>query len=172
MKRLSLILIMLVFCAGLASCGERNSDLKKFVADSDKMPRDRIPPIPEVKPYEPFTYNAYDLLDPFKPREIEPPKGSGSGPQPNLTRRKEPLEAFPLENLKMVGTLQQRNTTYALIKTPDNDLFRVKPGNYMGQNFGVITDIDESTIHLKEIIQDSTGDWAERVSTMTLIESQ
>ena len=173
MNRLALMLFVLVSCAGLASCGEKNSDLKKFVAESDKMPRDRIPPIPEVKPYEPFTYNAYDLLDPFKPREIIPPKGGGGGGlQPNLTRHKEPLEAFPLENLKMVGTLQQGNTTYAIIKTPDNDLFRVKPGNYMGQNFGVITAIDESTIHLKEIIQDSTGDWAERISTMTLVEGQ
>jgi type IV pilus assembly protein PilP len=124
-----------------------------------------------VKPYEPFPYDAYALFDPFKPRKIEPPKnGAGSGIQPNLTRRKEPLEAYPIENLRMVGTLQQNKATYALVKSPDNNLFRVKSGNYVGQNFGLVTDISESAIKLKEIIQDSGGDWTERISTMTLAE--
>ena len=70
----------------------------------------------------------------------------------------------------MVGTLQQNKATFALVKSPDNNLFRVKSGNYMGQNFGFITEISESTIKLKEVVQDSTGDWAERISTMTLID--
>jgi len=163
---------LLVFaCLGLASCGgEKYSELKQFVKDADNLPRGRVPPLPGIKPFEPFNYDAYDLLDPFKPRKIEPPKGAGGGLQPDLTRRKEPLEAYPLENLHMVGTIQQGNVTYALVKTPDNNLFRVKPGNYMGQNFGLITDIDESSVKLKEIVQDSTGDWTERVSTLTLIE--
>ena len=94
----------------------------------------------------------------------------GGGIQPDLTRRKEPLEAYPLENLRMVGTLQQNKSNFALVKTPDNNLFRVKVGNYMGQNFGLITEISESTIKLKELVQDSSGDWTERVSTMTLID--
>ncbi len=166
-------LVVLLMCLGLASCGgEKYSDLKQFVKESDNLPHGRIPPLPDVKPYEPFTYDAYNLLDPFKPRKIEPPKGAGGSLQPDLTRRKEPLEAYPLENLQMVGTLQQGKTTYALIKTPDNNLFRVKPGNYMGQNFGLIGEITESGIQLKEIIQDSTGDWTERTSNMTLIEEQ
>ena len=75
-----------------------------------------------------------------------------------------------LENLRMVGTLQQGKTNFALVKSPDNNLFRVKPGNYLGQNFGLITEISESTIKLKEIVQDSGGDWTERISTMTLVE--
>ena len=70
----------------------------------------------------------------------------------------------------MVGTLQQNKATYALVKSPDNNLFRVKSGNYLGQNFGLITEISESTIKLKEIVQDSGGDWTERVSTLTLAE--
>jgi type IV pilus assembly protein PilP len=164
---------VLTACLGLASCGgEKYSDLKQFVKEADALPRGRIPPLPDVKPYEPFTYDAYNLLDPFKPRKIEPPKGAGGTLQPDLARRKEPLEAYPLENLQMVGTLQQGKTTYALIKTPDNNLFRVKPGNYMGQNFGLIGEITESSIQLKEIVQDSAGDWTERTSNMTLIEEQ
>ena len=162
----------IVLCCGLAACGgEQYSDLRQFVKDSEKLPHGRIPPLPDVKPYEPFTYDAYNLIDPFKPRKIEPPKSAaGGGIQPDLARRKEPLEAYPLENLRMVGTLQQNKQTYALVKSPDNNLFRVKSGNYLGQNFGLITTISESTIKLKEIVQDSGGDWTERVSTLMLAE--
>ena len=166
------ILILALACLGLASCGgEQYSDLRQFVKDSDNLPRGRIAPLPDVKPYEPFSYDAYNLVDPFKPRKIEPPKSAGGGGiQPDLTRRKEPLEAYPLEVLRMVGTLQQNKATFALVKSPDNNLFRVKLGSYMGQNFGLITEISESTIKLKEIIQDSGGDWTERISTMTLVD--
>lgn len=165
------ILILTLACIGLVSCGEQHSDLRQFVKESDNLPHGNIPPLPEVKPYEPFSYNAYDLLDPFKPRKIESPKNAaGGGIQPNLTRRKEPLEAYPLENLRMVGTLQQNKVIYALIKGPDNSLYRVKTGNYMGQDFGLITEISESAIKLKEILQDGGGDWTERVSTLNLID--
>lgn len=163
---------LFAICVGLASCGgEQYSDLREFVKESDKLPHGRIPPLPDVKPYEPFSYDAYNLVDPFKPRKIEPPKtAAGGGIQPDLARRKEPLEAYPLENLRMVGTLQQNTATYALVKSPDNNLFRVKSGSYLGQNFGLITEISESTIKLKEIVQDSGGDWTERISTLTLTE--
>ena len=166
------IVIVTFTCLGLASCGgEQYSDLRQFVKESDNLPRSPLPALPDVKPYEPFAYDAYDLVDPFKPRKIEPPKKAAAGGlQPDLSRRREPLEAYPIENLRMVGTLQQGKTNYALVKSPDNNLFRVKPGNYMGQNFGLITAISESTIKLKEIVQDSTGDWAERESTMMLID--
>jgi type IV pilus assembly protein PilP len=70
----------------------------------------------------------------------------------------------------MVGTLQQKKATFALVKSPDNNIFRVTSGNYLGQNFGLITEISESTIKLKEIVQDSGGDWTERISTLTLAE--
>ncbi|MFN9973738.1 MAG: pilus assembly protein PilP, partial [Phycisphaerae bacterium] len=110
------------------------------------------------KPYEPFAYNAYDLTDPFKPRKIEPPKTTVKGGlQPDFNRPREALEAFPLENLKMVGTLQQKGQTFALVRSPDSALFRVKSGNYMGQNFGRIVAITETEIKLKEIVQDSGG---------------
>lgn len=165
------ILTLTLVCIGLVSCGEQHSDLRQFVKDSDNLPRGNIPPLPEVKPYAPFSYNAYDLVDPFRPRKIELPKSAaGGGIQPNLTRRKELLEAYPLENLRMVGTLQKDKVIYALIKGPDNSLYRVKAGNYMGQDFGLITEISEYTIKLKEILQDSGGDWTERVSTLTLID--
>ena len=166
MKRL---LVPIAF-AVLASCSSEIEELKTFVRESEKgLPR-RIDPLPPVKPFEPFTYEGFDLPDPFKPRKLAPPKeGGGGGLAPDLNRRKEPLEAFPLEQLKMVGTLSQGKDTYAIVRA-DKTLYRVKKGNYMGQNFGLITDVTESEIKLKEIVQDSAGDWAERQSILPLLE--
>ena len=159
-------------CALVAACSsEEHSDLRQFVKDSEKLPHGNIPPLPEVKPYEPYAYNAFDLVDPFKPRKIEPPKGGG-GLAPDLNRRREPLEAYPLENLRMVGTLEQKKETFALIRAPDNTLYRVKNGNYVGQNFGRIVGISESAVKIKEIVQDSTGNWEEKDQALLLTEEQ
>jgi type IV pilus assembly protein PilP len=160
-------------CLALAACGgEQHSDLRQWVQESDNIPRGRIPPLPVVHPYEPFEYAAFDLIDPFVPRKIEAPKPQGipGALQPPKDHRKGPLEAFPLENLKMVGTLQQRNNVFALIKTPDNNLYRVKTGDFMGQNFGRITDINESALKLKELIQDGGNEWKEEERTLLLQE--
>jgi type IV pilus assembly protein PilP len=167
MKRL---LIPIAVAGLVAGCSSEMEELKTFVRDSDKnLPR-RIDPLPAVKPFEPFTYEGFDLPDPFKPRKLSAPKeGSGGGLAPDLNRRKEPLESFPLEQLKMVGTLSQGNDIYALVRA-DKTLYRVKKGNYMGQNFGLITDVSDSEIKLKEIVQDSAGDWAERQSILPLLE--
>ena len=166
MKRLLVPAALLL----VAGCSSEIDELKQFVRDSDKgIPR-RVEPLPAVKPFEPFAYEGFDLPDPFKPRKLSAPKeGAGGGVAPDLNRRKEPLEAFPLEQLKMVGTLSQNKETYALVRA-DKTLYRVKKGNYMGQNFGLITDVTESEIKLKEIVQDSAGDWAERQSILPLLE--
>jgi type IV pilus assembly protein PilP len=170
MKR-NVFILMLGFL--LVACSEEFQDIKDFIKESDKGLRGRVEPLPEVKPYEPFIYNAFDLPDPFKPRKTEPVKGAGGGTlQPDLNRRKEALEAYPLENLRMVGTLERSKVIYALIKSPDNNLYRVKTGNYMGQNFGLITNVTESSLKLKELVQDSAGDWAERESSLQLLDEQ
>lgn len=158
----------------LAGCGEGGfEDLDNFVKESDTLQRSGIPPLPTIKPYEPFNYAAFDIPDPFKAREIEPAKGGKGGLQPDLERRKEPLEAYPLEALRMVGTLQQeKDLMFALIKSPDNNLYRIKAGNYIGQNFGMVTKISESSVALAEIVQDSAGDWSERESALQLQDEQ
>jgi type IV pilus assembly protein PilP len=167
MKRLLLPAALIA----LGGCSSEIDDLKQFVRESDKgLPR-KVEPLPAVKPFEPFTYEGFDLPDPFKPRKLSAPKegGGAGGLAPDLNRRKEPLEAFPLEQLKMVGTLSQGKDTYALVRA-DKTLYRVKKGNYMGQNFGLITDVNDNEIKLKEIVQDSAGDWAERQSVLPLLE--
>ena len=91
---------------------------------------------------------------------------------PDLTRRKEPLEAFPLESLAMVGTLERDKTIFALVRTPERDVYQVRPGNYVGQNFGVVTGIAEGEVKLKELVQDGAGDWTERSSTLQLQQAE
>ena len=162
-------LLLLILPLTLAACGnETHSDLELFVKNSGNGLRGKVVPVPEVQPYSHFPYTAFEIPNPFKPRKNKLTKGDGGGLQPDFNRRKEPLEKFPLESLKMVGSLEQEEKSFALIKAPDSTLHRVKEGGYLGQNFGLISDISESEVNLKEIVQDSTGDWSERISTLML----
>jgi type IV pilus assembly protein PilP len=167
-------LIVLASVALFAACGgEEQSELRQELANMTKDLRGRVDPLPQVRSYEPVPYRGESMLDPFVPGRIVVSQaatgGGGGGVQPDLNRPKEPLEAFPLEALQMVGTLEQNKDTYALVRAGSN-LFRVKKGNYMGQNFGVITAIDEGQISLKEVVQDSGGDWVERSTTLQMSE--
>ena len=163
----------MVFTLGLltlAGCGgEQYQDIQEFMREAEKNAPRKIEVLPEVKAYTPFEYAGFDLPDPFRPRKLAPTKGDSSGVQPDLNRRKEPLESYPLESLKMVGTLQQGKAVYALVKA-ENTVYRVRSGNYVGQNFGLITTIVDTEIKLKEIVQDTAGDWTERLSSLQLID--
>jgi len=171
MKRL----LALACMAALAACsGEQFGDLKNELNDMTKDLRGRVDPLPQVRPYEPVAYQAENEVDPFRPGRIEVALAGGATPAaggraPDMDRPKEPLEAYPLESIQMVGSLTQGRETFALVKAGPN-LYRVRKGNYMGQNFGVITGIDESQISLKELIQEGSGEWVERSSSLQLQE--
>jgi len=169
--RTRVALLMLAGLALAACGGESHQDLRNWMAEQGKGAKGKLDALPQVKPYEPFAYNAFDLPDPFKPRKIEPAKGN-SKLAPDTTRRKEPLESYPLESLAMVGTLQKDNQTYALVRTPDKDLYQIRPGNHLGQNYGVVLGVSDSEIKLKELIQDGSGDWTERSSSLQLLQPQ
>lgn len=156
----------------LSGCGsEEFQDLNDFVKNSGKDMRGKIPPPPEVKLYEPFVFeNETNLQDPFKPRKPDLRSGRGGMNQPDLERPKEALEEFPLENLRMVGYLFQSNVGYAVIRAPDGKLHRVKAGNYVGLNFGLIKEVNETEMMIKEVVQDSAGDWSDRISSLQLLE--
>jgi type IV pilus assembly protein PilP len=172
MRNLAIITAVLF----LAACGgDEHQDLKEELKALTKDLRGGIKPLPVVKPYEPVPYRAFDLPDPFGPAKIElavaaAAKSKGGANAPDATRPREPLEAYPLESLKMVGTLAQKNTTFALVRA-DASVYRVKVGNYLGQNFGVITEITENQINLKELVQDASGDWTERKIALQLAET-
>jgi type IV pilus assembly protein PilP len=162
--------LILFLGALLAACnGDQGDDLDKFMATAANDMSKGVEPLPEVLPYTPLQYNADGTLsDPFKARKAANKSGAL---QPNTNRPKEALEAYPLESLKYVGSLSKNKLSYALIKTPDNTLQQVKLGNYIGPNFGLVTQINESAVVIKEIIQDDlTGDWVERNSSINLQE--
>lgn len=167
MIHLALTSLLLTGCGG-----EEFQDLRDFVKNSGADMRGKIEPPPEVKPYEPFIYNnEKNLPDPFKPRKPESRPGDFSGiNQPDRDRPKEALEEFPIENLKMVGYLYQNKVGYAVVRAPDGKLHRVKAGNHIGLNFGLIKEVNDAGVIIKEMVQDSTGDWTERVSNLQLLE--
>jgi len=156
---------------GMAACsgGNDHEDLREWMNQATKNIKGTIPPLPQVKPYEPVAYDTGNLLDPFKSAKlgVEQRKNGGGGLQPDMNRPREPLEAYPLESLKYVGVMTKKKASYAIILV-DGALYQVRAGNYMGQNFGVIARVTETQVALKELVQDAAGDWVERESTLLL----
>lgn len=171
--RILAIIMSLLF---LAACGsDQHQDLKEELKNISKDLRGGIPPLPVVKPYEPVPYRAFEMPDPFGPAKIElaigaAAKSKSGANAPNTSRPKEPLEAYPLESLRMVGTIAQQGVNYALVRA-DSSVYRVKVGNYLGQNFGIIASITENQINLKELVQDASGDWTERKIALQMVEA-
>jgi type IV pilus assembly protein PilP len=169
--------LILGAAAVLAGCsGDDHGDLRDELKELTKDFRGRVEPLPQVKPYEPVPYTSEGQVDPFRPERIEVAQARRGGGNAKLVdeqrkRPPEPLEAFPLESIQMLGTITQEKQTFALVKAGPN-LYRVRKGNYMGQNFGVITGIDEAQISLKELVQDSGGEWVERTSSLQLVEAK
>lgn len=157
----------------LTACGgDVHEDLKLWMKEATKDMKGRVPQLPEIKPFPVVSYDAGEKLDPFKPVGIEPGKKAvGGGIKPDFGRRKEPLEAYSLESLKMVGLLQQGRVRHAIIRA-GTAIHQVKVGNYMGQNFGRITNISDNEVRIRELIQDPAGDWIERASTLQLQEQE
>lgn len=158
----------------LAACGgDEHQDLKQWMAEASQGMRGRIQPIPEIKPFPVVSYDAGDLPEPFSSSKAMPEKrASSGGVQPDFDRPREPLEAYPLETLRMVGVVRKNKTLYALIQV-DNMVHQVRTGNHLGQDFGVVSSITEVQINVKELVQDPSGhttDWVERLATLQLQE--
>lgn len=154
----------------LAGCSSDMDDLDSYINEVKARPGGRIEPLPEITPYEVFTYVADQegLRSPFVPDTPQVASGPGSTTRPDRDRSREFLEQFPLDTLSMVGTLEVGDTTYGLVQTQDGLIHRVVPGNYMGQNDGRIVAITESEIRLVEIISDGIGGYLEREAAVSL----
>src|SRR3989339_2263222 len=160
MKRFAFFSSCLTTCltvAGLLLLGgcsqDQFADLREFMAQTGSTGQPPLESLPAVQPQEVFSYEPGDLPDPFKPRSLKPAKGGG-GLQPDLTRPKEVLEQFPLDGLRMVGTIIKDGQIFALVRTPENTLYRVKKGDHMGHNFGLVIAITDASIELRETVQD------------------
>lgn len=163
-------LILSLAVVSLTACGGDNDDLDKYINEIKARPGGRIDPLPEITPYEIFTYvaDAENVRSPFVPDLPQSSPGTGVGLRPDMERSREFLEDFPLDSLRMVGTLDIGGTVYGLVQTSDGLIHRVIPGNYMGQNDGRITDISESEIDMVEIISDGIGGYIERDAAISL----
>ena len=162
---------MLVSCAS-----DPTSDLEEYVRVTKSQQKSSIEPLPEFKPYESFAYQASDLRDPFTPPTFSHAQPSSrmastnNGIKPDFERPAEPLEEFPLDSLRMVGTLEQHENHWALINDTDGTIHRVQPGNYAGQNHGKIIRITEYEVELTEIVPDGIGGWMERQASIAISE--
>lgn len=153
----------------LGGCSDDLSELQQKVAEIKSRPGDRIDPLPEIKPYESFAYNASSLRSPFVPSA--PVRNDvANSIRPDVKRPREFLEQVPLDTLHMVGTLDLKGRSYALVQGKDGLVHRIAPGNYMGQNDGRVLSITSTRISLIEIVPDGVGGYIERPAALALSE--
>jgi type IV pilus assembly protein PilP len=150
-----------------AGCSGGQSDLQKWIAETKKKPGGRIRALPEVQPYETFTYAAGNLRSPFQPQGASV-LGGNPALRPRSSRNREFLEGFSLDTLKMVGTFKVGGNFYGLVQSKDGLVSKVQPGNYLGQNDGKVTSISGSRISLVEIVPDGLGGYIERPASLAL----
>ena len=174
----SRLLAMLGAGAVLAGCGASGQEeVQQWMREQRAATKPHVQPIPEPKKFTPQAYTEEGATDPFSnvkltqalKRESSQSSASAALLAPELARRKEPLEAYPLDAMKMVGSLIKEGRPVALLRI-DNLLYQVKPGNYLGQNYGKIVNVSETEVVLREIVQDAAGEWTERTATLQLQE--
>lgn len=160
----------------LAGCSSTDhEDLRQWMTDSTKDMRGNIAKLPEVLPYEPVPYTVEGQIDPFKPGKIEPDSkarfgGKGGAFQPDFEARdlrNNLLEKYPIESLKLIGYMNINRQPIAVVQVEDK-VKQVKMGDYLGLDFGMVTKITDKEIELRELVQDSAGDWSERKSSLFL----
>lgn len=170
-------LSVLPLVALIAGCSQGMSDLRQYAERIKERPGGRIEPIPQIKPYESYSYQVEEKRSPFE-KDVEladdkdKQQATGDGITPDFNRNKEFLERFPLDGLTMKGTLTIGGEKYALIRDPDGKVHRVTTGDHMGQNYGEVLRISPQEITLNEIVPDGMGGWRERQTTLSLPEEE
>ena len=169
---------MIVILLTLVGCGSSSEDdIRQWLVEERNQTRPKVTPIPAPKQFKPEAYVNAATIEPFSnqkltqalKRDSAQVASNGALVAPELARRKEPLEAFPLDAMSLVGSIVKAGQPVALIKV-DSLLYQVKPGNYLGLNFGKVTKISETEVGLREIVQDAVGEWIERAATLQLQE--
>lgn len=158
----------------LTGCSDPHEELQAWMDEQRRDAKPRVSPLVPPRKFDPQPYLAGTSVDPFSLQKLQvaikqESRQPNSLLSPEMNRRREPLEAYPLDSLSMVGSLVRSGRTYALLRA-DNLLYQVKVGDYMGQNYGRVTRITETEIALREIVQDAIGEWIERTSTLALQE--
>ncbi|MEI8169190.1 MAG: pilus assembly protein PilP [Rhodoferax sp.] len=170
--------LWLALVATLVACGASSEDeLQRWMTEQKSQTRPSVAKISEPKQFLPESYTQVTSIEPFSnqkltqalKRESTQSAANGALIAPELARRKEALESFPLDAMALVGSLVKAGQPIALVKV-DNLLYQVRPGNYLGQNYGRVTKIAETEVTLREIVQDAVGEWIERTATLQLQE--
>jgi type IV pilus assembly protein PilP len=168
------ILPSLALSALLGGCGADDGELRGWMDQQRREVKPSVTPLQQPKKFDPQPYNMAQAVEPFSTQKLTVALKQEAR-QPNsllaaeLNRRKEPLEAYPLDSMSMVGSVIKQGQPFALMRV-DNLLYQVKPGDYLGQNYGRITKIAETEIRLREIVQDAAGEWIERTAALELVE--
>lgn len=179
MKRsIELGLLILMSALLLTACGSSSEDdIRAWMVEERNTMRPKVTPIPEPKQFKPEAYTNAATIEPFSnqklaqalKRDASQVAANGALVAPELARRKEPLEAYPLDSMSLVGSIIKAGQPAALVKV-DNLLYQIKLGHYLGQNYGRVTKITETEVTLREIVQDAVGEWTERAATLQLQE--
>ena len=177
MNRLQISCLVLAALPLLGCSPSGEDDLRQWMDNERAQTKSRVTPLTEPKQFQPALYSAENGTEPFNPvkltqalrRDSAQVASNAALIAPEMARRKEPLEAFPLDTMSMVGSLNKVGHPTALL-TVDKLLYQVQVGAYLGQNYGRITEITETGIQLREIVQDATGDWIERNASLALQE--
>ncbi len=176
--RYTLTASLMLMSLGLAGCGSSDQEeLQQWMTEQRNATRPRVDPLPEPTKFSPQAYNQEGAIEPFSNQKLTQALKRDSNQAtanaaliaPELSRRKEPLEAYPLDATSMVGSLIKVGQPVALVKV-DNLVYQVRVGNYLGQNYGRITQVTETSLALREIVQDAAGEWIERPATLQLLE--
>ena len=172
------VLLAIAAAAVLSACGSSDQEeIHNWMQEQRAQTRPQVQPIPEPKTFTPQDYTQEAAVEPFSTQKLTQAlkkDSQGTTPSatllsPELSRRKEPLESFPLDSMAMVGSLIKQGHPVALVKV-DNLLYQVHPGNYLGQNYGRITKVTETEVVLRELVQDAAGEWVERTASLQLQE--
>lgn len=161
----------------LSGCSESSiDDLEQFISEA-KMKKGQVEPLPRFQPAETYVYSAMELKDPFETwkSEVKASKEVNnvvSGIRPNVNRRKEVLENYPLDTLRMIGSVEFKEERWGLVKAPDGIIYRVKPDNYLGQNYGKVIEVMENKLILTEIVPDGLGGWQERQASLSVNDAE
>jgi type IV pilus assembly protein PilP len=174
--RLAASLALVLF--SIAGCGvSGHEELQQWMVEQRNAAKPKVDPLPEPTKFSPQAYGQESLIEPFSnqklvqalKRDANQSTANAALITPELSRRKEPLESSPLDAVVMVGSLTKTGQPVALVRV-DNLIYQVRAGNYLGQNYGRVTKVTETSLTLREIVQDAAGEWIERTATLQLIE--
>lgn len=169
------VLVLLGTLGGLAACTSSQDELQQWMEQQRREVKPNVTPLSAPKKFNPQPYLAINGVEPFSSQKLtvavkQEARQSNSLLAAEINRRREPLESYPIDSMRMVGSVAKRGEPYALLKV-DNLLYQVRLGNYIGQNYGKITKITETDVTYREIVQDAAGEWTERMSSLQLQET-